>query len=316
LKSTSESLTYIDSGASDHCFVNRADFGSDYIAFDVPREGQSASKGAKFRILGQGSVTKVVETLGARTKLQFNTVLHTPDLTANLISVGRFDIAGFTVAFGNGHATFIDPAGTSFMTGKRDGSMYRLKLTDAVHAMAAKSHEKPVNLKVWHRRFGHASVSSIRALAKQGLLDRLQVVGDVDAKGACEDCIYGKQTAHPYDKVFDKEEEVNEHAHIDIFVMTNTPSFGSASCMMLVMDGASSVKHGYFLSHKSADVTLQVLKDYVVEAETQTGKRLKRIRVDMGREWRNEKWDEFLREKGIVMESGAPYAHGQNGATE
>lgn len=36
----------------------------------------------------------------------------------------------------------------------------------------------------------------------------------------------------------------------------------------------------------------------------------------MGREWRNEKWDEFLREKGIIMESGAPYAHGQNGVAE
>jgi hypothetical protein len=309
-------LTYIDSGASDHCFIDRMDFGVDYTAFDVPRVGQSASKGAKFRILGQGSVTKTVESPEGRTTLKFNSVLHTPDLTANLISVGRFDIAGFSVTFGNGRATFVDPAGTSFMSGDRAGSMYKLALTDPVHAMAAKSHEKPANLEVWHRRFGHASVSAIRALAKQDLLAGLQVVGDIDAKGSCEDCIYGKHTARPYDEIFEKETDVNERAHIDIFVMTNTPSFGGAVYMMLCMDGASSVKHGYFLTHKSADVTLQALKDYVAEAETQTGKKLKRIRVDMGNEWRNEKWDEFLREKGIVMESGAPYAHGQNGAAE
>jgi hypothetical protein len=311
-------LTYIDSGASDHCFVDRADFGTDYVPFDAPREGQSASKGAKFRILGQGSVTKVVESpgLNARTTLKFNSVLHTPDLTANLISVGRFDIAGFSVNFGNGRATFVDPDGINFMAGERLGSMYRLKLTNPVHAMVAKSHEKPVNLEVWHRRFGHASVSSIRALAKQGLLDGLQFVGDVDEKGTCEDCIYGKHTARPYDEKFEKEKDVLERAHMDIFVMTNTPSFGGAVYMMLITDGGSSVKHGYFLTHKSADATLQALKDYVAEAETQTGKKLKRIRVDMGREWRNDKWDEFLREKGIVMESGAPYAHGQNGVAE
>jgi hypothetical protein len=311
-------LTFIDSGASDHCFVSRADFGNDYVAFDVPREGQSASKGAKFRILGQGSITKTVESPGmnSRTTLKFNSVLHTPDLTANLISVGRFDIAGFSVNFGDGRATFVDSAGTKFMAGERTGSMYRLTLADPTQAMAAKSHEKPVNLEVWHRRFGHASVSSIRALAKRGLLDGLQFVGDIDEKGTCEDCIYGKHTARPYDEKFEKEKDVLERAHVDIFVMTNTPSFGGAVYMMLITDGGSSVKHGYFLTHKSADATLQALKDYVAEAETQTGKKLKRIRVDMGREWRNDKWDEFLREKGIVMESGAPYAHGQNGVAE
>lgn len=311
-------LTYIDSGASDHCFINRADFGSDYVAFNALREGQSASKGAKFRILGQGSIMKVVESpgLNARTMLKFNSVLHTPDLTANLISVGRFDITGFSVNFGSGRATFVDPDGVNFMAGERSGSMYHLKLTNQVHAMAAKSHEKPTSLETWHRRFGHASISSIRTLAKQGLLAGLQFVGDIDAKTTCEDCIYGKHTARPYDEKFDKETEVLERAHMDIFVMTNTPSFGGAVYMMLVTDGASSVKHGYFLTHKSADVTLQALKDYVAEAETQTGKKLKRIRVDMGKEWRNEKWDEFLREKGIVMESGAPYAHRQNGVAE
>jgi hypothetical protein len=312
----SESLTYIDSGASDHCFVSRADFGSDYVAFNVPREGQSASKGAKFRILGQGSVTKVVESPGVRTTLKFSSVLHTPDLTANLISVGRFDIAGFTVAFGNGRATFTDPAGESFMMGERAGSMYKLNLTDAVHAMAAKSHEKPADLELWHRRFGHASVSSIRALAKQGLLDGLQVTGDIDARGTCEDCIYGKHTARPYDEKFEKEKEVLERVHCDLFVMTSSPSFGGASYMMLMTDGKSSVKHGYFITHKSADATLDALKEYVAEAENQTGKKLKRLRVDMGREWRNEKWDDFLREKGIIMESGAPYAHAQNGVAE
>jgi len=53
---------------------------------------------------------------------------------------------------------------------------------------------------------------------------------------------------------------------------------------MLIMDRYSSYKTVAFLRSKSADVTLNIFETYYKEAERQTGKKLKRVRLDMGRE--------------------------------
>jgi len=71
-----------------------------------------------------------------------------------------------------------------------------------------------------------------------------------------------------------------------------------------------------FLNSKSANTTLRVFKTFYTEAECQTGKQLKRVRLDMGQEWHNETWEYYRKEQGLVFEFTAPYAHQQNGAAE
>jgi len=56
---------------------------------------------------------------------------------------------------------------------------------------------------------------------------------------------------------------------------------------MAITDGFSLYQTVTFLASKSAEATLKVFKAYHKEAECQTGRKLKRIRLDMGREWFN-----------------------------
>ena len=102
-----EMRTYSDSGTSDNCFVNKSDF-EDHELFHEPCEGQGADKTSKFKIYGHGK----------HTKLTFNLALHTPNLLANLVSIGHFDNAGFTIIFGGKTVKFIDPNGINILTGK------------------------------------------------------------------------------------------------------------------------------------------------------------------------------------------------------
>ena len=51
---------------------------------------------------------------------------------------------------------------------------------------------------------------------------------------------------------------------------------------------------------------------YHKEAECQTGRKLKRIRLDMGREWFNNIWEQYHNDKGLIFEFTIPYAHQQN----
>lgn len=51
-------------------------------------------------------------------------------------------------------------------------------------------------------------------------------------------------------------------------------------------------------------------------AELQTGKKIKRVRVNVGTEWFNQLWDAYLHEHGIIHESNMPYGHPQNSVAE
>jgi len=85
---------------------------------------------------------------------------------------------------------------------------------------------------------------------------------------------------------------------------------------MLLMDGHSSYKVVTLLKSKLADVMLNVFEAYHKEAERQTGKKLRRVRLNIGREWHNRAWEEYRKRHGLVFEYTTPYVHQQNGAAE
>jgi len=85
---------------------------------------------------------------------------------------------------------------------------------------------------------------------------------------------------------------------------------------MLIIDGATLYRTVYFLSSKSTDAILGAFKDFHCQAERQTERKLKRVRIDMGREWANASWNQYAKEAGIVLDFTTPYAHQQNGKAE
>jgi len=102
--------------------------------------------------------------------------------------------------------------------------------------------------------------------------------------GRCEDCIFGKHSTHPFNDNGYQKMKILERTHIDIWGPSPTQSAGGVSYFMLLMDGHLSYHTVAFLKTKSADVILNVFKTYHNEAERQTSKKLKRVRLDMGRE--------------------------------
>jgi hypothetical protein len=115
---------FLDSGASDNCFVSRKDFVSYQPTF---RQGQAAlNKDGHFNILGEGMVIKEFMHGGQIVKLTFDNALHTPDLSANLVSVGKLDDAGYTVTFGGGRVSVLNVEGKGFTCTKGPNRMYQI----------------------------------------------------------------------------------------------------------------------------------------------------------------------------------------------
>jgi len=128
-------------------------------------------------------------------------------------------------------------------------------------------------------------------MAVKTLVDGLNITEELTMGDRCEDCIFGKHSTHPFNDNGYQEMEILERTHINIWGPSPTQSAG-------------------------ADVTLNVFKTYHNEAERQTGKKLKRIRLDMGREWYNKAWEEYRKRYGLIFEFTTPYAHQQNGMVE
>jgi len=114
------------------------------------------------------------------------------------------------------------------------------------------------------------------------LVDGLHMHGDLTIKEQCEDCIYGKHTSRPYTENTAKEKNILERVHIDIWGPVQHQSAGRSQYFIIMLDGFSSYRTVTFLSSKLADITLKVFKSYQREAEHQTGKKIKQVRLDMG----------------------------------
>jgi len=121
---------------------------------------------------------------------------------------------------------------------------------------------------------------------------------------------------HLFNKRGYQETEILERIHIDIWGPSLTQSAGGAQYFMMLIDGYLSYKMVTFLKSKSADVILNVFETYHNEAERQTGRNLRQVRLDMGREWHNRTWKEYRKRHGLVLEFMTPYAHQQNGMVE
>ena len=318
---TENLMTYADSGATDHCFAGQEDFIT-YLAYNPSCTSRTANKDGTIRILGVGKVKCTFTYNGCLIHLTFKAAIHAPDLSANLISISKFDDLGFYTIFRGGKVVFIDTTKRVMMEGRRVGGMYLLDMgtppiapgPGGTVAMSACSHDKPVGIDPWHWRLGHAGISTIREMSKKAMVEELSVTGDMDTPGQCKDCILGKHATCPYNEEVIPEKEVLEHVHINMWGPASVKSVGGASYLMVLVDGRSAMKFGYPLSHKTGELTLQVFSKFHIATECITGKRLLQVQIDGGHEWWNEKWDDYFHQHGITRDPDVmPYAHPPDG---
>lgn len=310
-------ITLLDSGASDHCFVDRSLF-SKYQMFSPPRKGNSAGKDSTFTIEGTGTVEFTMIVEGVHSRIVLSDVLHTPHLRSNLVSVSKLVSKGMSVGFDGEMARVKKSGNTTVLTAVKKSGLYVVVTTDSSRPEAhiSQSKRQAVAFDIWHRRLGHAGADTIKRMIKGNLVDGVEVVGPTEMKALCEDCIYGTHTTHPFPDSSSTETEALQRVYIDIWGPSPVQSAGGSKYFMLIVDGATSYRSVHFLSNKSADATLNVFKEFHRQAERQTGKTLRRVRVDMGREWFNASWDTYVKEHGIVLDFTTPYAHQQNGKAE
>ncbi|KAF8830805.1 hypothetical protein HHX47_DHR2000963 [Lentinula edodes] len=315
--------TYIDSGASEHCWVNRKDF----VAYETVanQSGLTAVAGSNFSIEGVGMVEFLTRVGGQERIIQLTGVKHTPSFGHNLISLMTLDHKGLRGDWGRRKINVTDKEGKVLLigtgsegtSGTAGGKMYEVEVLEKPNVLAnsARSHEKAVDIHTWHRRLGHVGITRILRMSSKNLVDGLHITSR-KVEGMCEPCLYGKATRRPFDEKVVHESEVLERVHIDLWGQSRTKSRGGATWMILFTDGRSTVKVPDFLSNKLAATTLKSFHRYCLKAELETGKKVKCIRIDGGKELDNGLMENYCAEKGIKIEKIPPYSSAANGMAE
>jgi hypothetical protein len=240
-------------------------------------------------------------------------VRYVPDMKKNLISLGVLESKGYKITMENGIMKVISGA-LVMMKATRKNNLYHLQGTTIVGAAATISDNSkkviPNNNKLWHMKLGHAGEKALQGLAKQGLLD-----GATTGKfGFCEHCILGKQTRVKFGTAIHNTKGTLDYVHTDVWGPTKVPSLGGKHYFVTFVDDFSRKIWVYSMKHK--DEVLGIFLTWKKMIETQTGRRIKRLRSDNGGEYTSDPFLKICQDEGIVRHFTVSRTPQQNGVAE
>ena len=186
---------------------------------------------------------------------------------------------------------------------------------DYVHTVTDSLSEiNPSKEDLWHLRYGHLGVDSLKKLAKDKLVEDFDYSLTKEIS-FCEPCLKGKHKRSQFPPHSERmTSEPLELIHSDVCGKLSTKSLGGAEYFVTLIDDKTRYVWVYVIKKKS-DV-FRVFSEWKTEAEKSLGRSVKTLRTDNGGEFTSAEFEEYLRKEGIKHELTIPYCPEQNGVAE
>ncbi|KAL0392758.1 UNVERIFIED_CONTAM: Retrovirus-related Pol polyprotein from transposon TNT 1-94 [Sesamum radiatum] len=128
-------------------------------------------------------------------------------------------------------------------------------------------------------------------------------------EGACEACLQGKQHKKPFPSGTSwRAKAVLELIHTDVCGPMRTPSHEQNRYFILFIDDYSRMTWVYFMREKFE--VFKVFKKFKNLVEKQSGRSIKVLRSDRGKEYNNSEFDKFCEEEGIEHQTTVSHQGG------
>lgn len=164
-----------------------------------------------------------------------------------------------------------------------------------------------------HRMLGHVNFKYLNIMCKNNLL--ISLPNSIENEYLkCGTCIKNKMHNLSFDNNRKRAKDLLEIVHADLNGPHNTTGFNGEKYFLSIIDDYSKLVVIYPI--KTKDQVSDCFEKYINLVETVTGKRVKQIRCDNGREFLNSKMYNLAKEKGIWIETCPPYVHELNGTAE
>lgn len=297
---------YIDSGATIH-MTKWKDWLTNYNP--TMKKEIICANDTKLFSAGVGDLTY---SLNHKQTATMNEVIYVLNLSTNLLSVSTMVKRNLIVTFTVKGCQIYDKSdcrirGSIKATAREEG-VYKLDRMTEKANVAIQNSDKAL----WHRRLGHLGNENLKLLRDEmttGINFKEEILSQ------CVHCLKGKQTRQSFKNTnAQRASEILELVHTDISGPMKESSWGGARYFMTVIDDKTRKTFVYFL--KSKDEVKSKLKDFKILAENQTGKRLRIVRSDNGKEYTNHYLTDFFRRNGIRHQLTVEYTPEQNGVAE
>lgn len=192
--------TFIDSSATDHCWVRQEQF----IKYaDINKKGRSTVAGdiGQFLIKALGTVEFAALVEGAKRLIRLLNVKHMPEFAHNLISLSTLDKEGYHGEWGDSSVVVKTKEGKTMMVGTRRGRMYEVDVLygNETEVNSARSQDKAIDILTWHQQLGHVAIPRILQMSNRNLVNGLRITSK-EVYGLCEACLYSKAKRRAFDK--------------------------------------------------------------------------------------------------------------------
>lgn len=264
-------------------------------------------------VTGVGDVD--VQVLSGKIK-NVPSVLYTPGITKNLLSVGSLTDQQKTLVFKSQGCFVIDDITQSieaFAIRENKRGLYKLQ--------AAPINDQPevlsVHLKsqadLWHRQLGHFHTRGIQRMIASEAVRGLPPLRF--SEKICNGCQLGKHVRTKLPKeATHQTSQILELVHSDVCGPFKVSSTGGARYFVTFIDDYSRKIWVYFISQKSQ--VLDKFRHFVQLMTTSIGQTVRALQSDNGGEYTSKAFHEFCSSKGITRELPPPYTPQRNDVAE
>jgi len=243
--------------------------------------------------------------------------LYAPEIGLNLLSLGQLVEKGVDVSFKSATCE-LAKNGSIIARGtlKRNLVLFRAtlasstttsKLSESYLANSATSAE---NSYLWHQRMGHIGSPALRNLAKA----TTGTTSPIEMPKNCEICIQSKAIAKISYIPMPRASGYLEKVHSDICGPISPETTTKKRYFISFIDDYSRYSTISLISTR--DEAFKAFKEWLIEAEKQSGKVLKRLHTDNAKEYKSSLFTDYFKARGIIFTYSAPYNPEQNGISE
>ena len=315
----------IDSGATCHICCNQSLFSS-IEDLDEPL-AVTLGDGNNIEAKQCGTVNvELKQTDGSYKPATLYDVLLVPQLSYNLLSVTRATELGNTFQFDEPTCQIINGSDEIVGSGTKRGNLYFLdcryvsvrenhETTSINAATTSMVNQKKVGIEVWHQRYGHLNIGSLKKLARKNLVDGFNVTDINEELDLCEPCINGKIHRSPFPRVGRRRAvKPLELIHSDLCGKMNTKSLGQGEYFLTFTDDKTGYVWVYVLKQKNQ--VFKYFREWRSMVERTSGHKVITLRTDNGGEYVSTEFTTYLKEAGINHQLTIPRNPEQNGVAE
>lgn len=249
--------------------------------------------------------------------LLFSRVLHVPQLQNNLLSLLYLTTQkGYNINIDDNHISFIQNSRLLFRASINSQPAAFLDgiTVPASLESANLSSTLALDLRLWHRRFGHYNHDSVKQLHSTDMVTGMTIVNQSKPDPICEPCLAGKMCANPFPSSDSRASNPLDLVHIDLKGPIQVTSHGGFNYWAMFVDDCTRFKCSIGLKRKSD--TFAAFKQFKAYAENLHNAKIKAIREDKGGEFMSNEFNQYCIDNGIERQHTVRNRPQQNGDVE